>query len=168
MKPFSDGYIERLANAPKDDAKPFGFPKDAVGTFTRERRKKHAEAKINERTEKLKARKRDHAACHGYCRWPGCRCRLSIEVAHLEHKGSGGDVRTIRSTVEKLICVCQMDHRGPHGIDTGDREVRPMTPLGTNGPCAFWIAVQDGEQRVMRPFAYETSIGVYRYDVEHL
>ncbi len=135
------------------------------GSARAARQSKRAQSKTSEKNEKAKARKRDSAACKGYCRWPGCKVRTYLEVSHcIQHKGMGGNPANDRSVAEKMIQVCQPDHRGSHGIDTGDKEVRPLTPLGTNGPCEFWIFSR--EHSGMIRIAYETSIGIYRYDTE--
>lgn len=132
------------------------------------REARRAESRGRERLEKGKVRRRDLLACHGYCRWPGCSRHKYLEVAHLEHKGKGGDILTIRSVAEKMIQVCQIHHKGANGIDTGDKEVRPLTAAGTAGPCEFWALVIDrinGQPvRRMARFAYEITVGVYRMD----
>lgn len=146
-------------------------PKPERGTARAERQAKRTQTKASERDEKAKVRKRDGAACKGYCRFPGCKVRTYLEVSHLVHKGMGGDKQNIRSVAELMWLACQSHHRGSFSVDSGDIEVRPLTPLGTNGPCEFWIAAStlnnDGVRvrRFVR-FAYETSIGVYRKDQE--
>ncbi len=90
-----------------------------------------------EDAEKAKVRKRD-----GHCRWPhldpGQRelCRRSrTEVAHLTHKGMGGDPLTIRSKSHLMIRVCC--HQGVGSLHSGDRRVMYLTPQKADGPLAF-------------------------------
>jgi hypothetical protein len=77
------------------------------------------------------------------CRWPGCDCREmqhggfwnALEVAHLEHKGMGGDPQQLRTQVQKMILLCRWAHQGPFGLDAGRRDIRPLTDQGTDGEC---------------------------------
>lgn len=109
----------------------------ARGTAKLARIKKHRAADSREDREKTKVRKRD-----GHCRWPHldpdqrelCR-RTRTEVAHLTHKGMGGDPQTIRSKAPLMIRVCC--HQGPGSLHSGDRKVQFLTKEKADGPLAF-------------------------------
>ena len=113
-------------------------PKPVRGTakLARIRRKKKADSR--EDKEKTIVRKRD-----GHCRWPHlnpdhaelCR-RTRTEVAHLTHKGMGGDPQTLRSRAPLMIRVCC--HQGPGSLHSGDRKVAYLTKKKADGPLAFF------------------------------
>lgn len=113
--------------------------KPARGTAKRAHivRQKHADTK--EDRNKTKVRMRD-----GHCRWPHrtpedrevCR-RSPRHVAHLTHKGAGGDPQTVRSVPEQMIAVCAPVHQGPGSLHAGDRKVLFLTPKKADGPLAF-------------------------------
>jgi hypothetical protein len=96
------------------------IPKPARGTFKLERARRSREAHTNEKFEKGKVREREAKVerGHGPCRWPHrtederviCR-REPKEVAHLQHKKSGGDKQTIRSRRHLMIHVCRRIHK---------------------------------------------------------
>jgi hypothetical protein len=96
-------------------------------------------ADARESANKTKVRKRD-----GHCRWPHltpearelCR-RERSEVAHLTHKGAGGDPQTLRSKPDRMIHVCKPTHQGPGSLHAGDRKVVFLTPQKAEGPLAF-------------------------------
>lgn len=139
-------------------------PKPPRGEYRAEKQAKRAHSKASERAEKEKVRRRDIAACKGYCRWPGCKVRTYLEVSHCQHKSMGGNPTNDRSVSELMILLCQPHHRGSFSVDSGDLEIRPLTSLGMNGPCDFWKVSVDphGGRRMVR-VAYETSIGVYAH-----
>ena len=90
-----------------------------------------------EDVQKQKVRKRD-----GHCRWPHLTpetkelCRRSRpEVAHLTHKGMGGDPQTIRSKAQLMVRVCC--HQGAGSLHSGDRKVVYLSPEKADGPLAF-------------------------------
>jgi hypothetical protein len=94
-------------------------------------------AHAKEDREKAKVRSRD-----GHCRWPHPNpdlrelcARTRTEVAHLTHKGMGGDPQTIRSKAALMVRVCC--HQGPGSLHSGDRKVVFLSPEKANGPCAF-------------------------------
>jgi hypothetical protein len=93
-----------------------------------------------ERKQKDVVRERD-----GYCRFPLCGCRklkLSLESAHLKHKGMGGNPKENLSEPEKLITLCVARHRRlPISMHSGTLRVKPLTDAGTAGPCAFSIDI---------------------------
>ena len=132
---------ERPAFSPCD-------PKPVRGTAKLARIVRKRQADTREDREKTKVRKRD-----GHCRWPHlnpdhrelCR-RTRTEVAHIGHKGMGGDPQTVRSRANKMIRVCC--HQGPGSLHSGDRKVLYLTPEKADGPLAFlerrglkWIEV---------------------------
>jgi hypothetical protein len=100
--------------------------------------KRQRKADNREDANKTKVRRRD-----GHCRWPHldplqrelCQ-RTRTEVAHLTHKGIGGDPQTIRSKPELMIRVCC--HQGPGSLHSGDRKVGYLTPEKANGPLVFY------------------------------
>lgn len=111
----------------------------------------------------------------GRCRWPHCahmrKARSHwprLEAAHLTAKGSGGDPRALRSSLEQQITLCFFHHQAdrqeahPDGsLERHDLRIEPLTPQGTSGPCEFWRrASPDGEDwylvaRETAPFIYE-------------
>lgn len=123
--------------------------KPARGTARKERKARSRLAKGRERFEKGKVRERE--AVSGHCRWPHddfddrevC-WRSPKEVAHLSHKGSGGDPRTIRSRRHLMLQVCRPFHRK---IDrTRLAKVQFLDPAhGTDGPLVFFerLSVND-------------------------
>lgn len=109
----------------------------ARGTAKLERIQRHKRADAREDREKTKVRKRD-----GHCRWPHLNpdhrelcLRTRTEVAHLSHKGIGGDPLTIRSRAPLMVRVCC--HQGPGSLHSGDRRVVYLTPEKADGPLAF-------------------------------
>lgn len=92
--------------------------------------------KKHETDEKAAVRRRDKV-----CRFPLCGCRklgLKNEVAHLRHKGMGGNATGDRSMAEGMIYLCE--HRHQHGaisLHKGTLRVVPLTDAGTRGPVAF-------------------------------
>lgn len=111
--------------------------KPSRGTAKVERIVRKRQADKREDAEKDKVRKRD-----GHCRWPHldsvqkelCQ-RTRTEVAHLTHKGMGGDPLTIRSKAPLMIRVCC--HQGPGSLHSGDRKVLYLTTKKADGPLAF-------------------------------
>ncbi len=112
--------------------------KPTRGAAKVERIVKKRQADNREDAEKDKVRKRD-----GHCRWPHldsiqrelCQ-RTRTEVAHLTHKGIGGDPLTIRSKAPLMIRVCC--HQGPGSLHSGDRKVAYLTKKKADGPLAFF------------------------------
>lgn len=79
-----------------------------------------------------------------YCRFPWCGCRrfkLTLHVAHLEHRGMGGNPKGDRTAPELLILLCSARHReNAIALDRKTIRIRPLVAkLGTRGPCAFDI-----------------------------
>jgi hypothetical protein len=122
--------------------------KDPPGTFKRERRKRALTARANERYEKDRVREREDRVAgdrnRRACRWPHltaaardvCRGEWR-EVSHRDHKGMGGDKRTIRSRRHLMMNVCVSTHRA---IDRGLATWEPIDNLqaGSDGPVIFY------------------------------
>lgn len=108
-------------------------PKPVKGSLLLARRAAKSAIKAHEDAEKKAVRLRDG----GRCRWPGCRDKSRLEVAHLDDKGMGGDhgVRTDRAY---MICLCYLCHQGPHSLHQQTKRIEVLTAQGTNGPCAFY------------------------------
>jgi hypothetical protein len=133
--------------------------KPARGTFRKERATRARNALGRERYEKGKVRTREarQPALRGPCRWPHedlddvtvCR-RSPKEVAHMTHKGMGGDTRTIRSRRHRMLQVCKPTHRK---IDRKLAKVDYLDPPnGTDGPLVFLerLAVTDDFMEIRR------------------
>lgn len=106
--------------------------KPARGEAKADHRKRHASADSREDRNKSKARKRDSYRS----RWPGDHGTV-LEVAHLTHKGIGGDAETSRSVPELMVLVSKAVHQGPRSLHSGDKRILFLTPEKANGPCAF-------------------------------
>jgi len=133
------------------------FPKPAKGSAWTERRDRRKAVEASEDAEKQTVRLRDRV-----CRWPQCGyCRSykpRLEVAHIKAKGQGGD-HGVRSTADQMILLCFLSHQGSDGLERHERDVRPLTSAGTNGPCEFWQRDALGTwylvARERAPFVYE-------------
>lgn len=111
--------LDRLRKPPRGEAKA-------------QHRQRHATADSREERNKTKVRRRDSHRS----RWPGDEGQ-PLEVAHLTHKGIGGDAETVRSVPDLMILVSKAVHQGPRSLHSGDRRVVFLTPEKANGPCAF-------------------------------
>jgi hypothetical protein len=92
-----------------------------------------------ENSHKDEVRKRDR-----YCRFPLCGCdtfKLSRHVAHLRHKGMGGNPAGDRSGASHMILLCSARHKDNQvSVDQGTLRIVPLVrKKGTAGPCAFYI-----------------------------
>lgn len=99
--------------------------------------------KAHEATEKAKVRKRD-----GYrCRFPLCGChalKLRLEVAHLHHKGIGGNPKGDRSTAAGMVLLCVQRHQdGLVSWHHGTLRAVPLTPEGANGNLQWEVREGD-------------------------
>ncbi len=138
-------------------------PRPPRGAYTLKRLADKADLRTNEKAAKVAVRKRDRRRC----RWPHCRhTRLSLHVAHLTHKGMGGDPTGERSLSGRMILLCYLHHYGDKqqahqegSLDRGDLQIEPETAAGTWGPCAFSRKGDDGEwylvARELAPFVLE-------------
>lgn len=94
-----------------------------------------------ENDSKADVRRRDR-----FCRFPRCGCKsfnLARHVAHLDHKGMGGDPSGERSKPERMIVLCSARHKeNKYALDRGTIRIRPRTRKGTAGPCAFDVALE--------------------------
>jgi hypothetical protein len=74
------------------------------------------------------------------CRWPECPChrRLNptLEVAHLTHRGMGGNPAGDRSEPHRMILLDRETHQA---LDAGTLKITPQTRKGTAGPCAYFV-----------------------------
>lgn len=136
------------------------FWKPEKGTALKERRERRNAIVTAEEAEKQKVRRRDRI-----CRWPHCQnCRKwqpRLEVAHVEAKGMGGD-HGHRSTADQMVLLDWLTHQsGPMSLEQHGKKIEPLTPEGTNGPCAFYVSDGKGGWVMV---AEEVSIGVYRRD----
>jgi len=97
------------------------------------RAKKAAVNRKAEREAKAIVRARDRV-----CRFPGGNHAWPLEVAHLQHKGMGGNPAGDRSVPEKMILLCRGHHQsGPVSLHRGTLKVEPLTDAGTNGEVRF-------------------------------
>lgn len=76
-----------------------------------------------------------------YCRFPLCGCgrlKLPLEVAHLEHRGMGGNPSLARTTPENLILLCRPRHRA-HKFALDKKTIRcvSLTEAGARGPVRW-------------------------------
>jgi hypothetical protein len=115
------------------------FFKEPLAGKRKDKTTRAARLKV-ERDGKDAVRKADR-----YCRFPSCGCRklrLALAVAHLEHKGMGGNPKGDRSDEAKMILLCSGRHRElPISLDMGTIEILPINAsLGTRGPCIWYIA----------------------------
>lgn len=116
------------------------------GTATRAHRSRSRADAAFEANEKVKVRERDGQRC----RWPGCDAPgYSLEVAHLRHKGMGGNPARDRSTRDQMITLCIRHHRGPISFDSGHLQIRPVTELGTDGQCEFSMSYTESSLRFL-------------------
>lgn len=110
------------------------FPKPARGSHWLEGRKRRADQKAAEESLMRAARLRDGDKC----RWPSCEFapkKPRREVAHLTHRGIGGNPALDRTQRDKLITLCFIHH----GLfDAAELDIEPMTSRGTDGAVCFY------------------------------
>ena len=109
-----------------------------AGPTAQRRHHKRLQRDRAERSHKADVRARDVS-----CRWPGCETPADYfwgapEVAHVNHKGAGGDPLLLRSKVEGLLLMCRWHHRGPRGLHSGLAKMVLLTEAGTAGPVEFY------------------------------
>ena len=124
--------------------------------------RKRQETSDHETREKAKVRRGDPG-----CRFPRCVCRrlgLALAVAHLNHKGSGGNPTGDRSLAHLMIRLCSARHRESYiSLDGETVSIIPMSSDGTRGPCRWFVdihALDDGPTGT-RPAKW-VAIGVER------
>lgn len=87
---------------------------------------------------KAEARRRDRT-----CRFPLCGCRrlqLRLEVAHVQHKGSGGNPAGDRNVPENLILLCVHRHQfGGISLHKGTLRVVSLSSRGCDGPVKWMV-----------------------------
>jgi hypothetical protein len=127
-------YIPPYLVAPNYERPDFSPCKDkpARGEAKHEHRARHAAADTREARNKTTVRKRDSHRS----RWPGDDGQ-PLEVAHLTHKGIGGDMNTERSIPALMILVSRDVHQGPRSLTSGDLRIVFLTDEQANGPVAF-------------------------------
>jgi hypothetical protein len=122
----------------KIDWNQLALPKVKTGSKpkTKERAGRARKAKTTELSSKQQVRLLDR-----YCRFPKCGCRRTghaTAVAHLKHKGMGGNPKGDRSKLYGLILLCAPRHREhPVSLDRGTLKITPTSMAGTRGAC-FW------------------------------
>ncbi len=129
------------------DRKPFFKPPRQSEKIRR--RQKRVTREASEKQNKDVVRSRDNKR-RGGCSFPLCGCkkfRLAKHVAHLDHKGMGGNQAEDRSTPDKMIQVCIARHREhAFAIDRGTVLCEPRGAAGTNGPVTWLIDVDTLER----------------------
>lgn len=126
----------RLGAVMQEEVRDIRNLKPARGEHLMARRTRKEKLDAHEDREKTAVRKRDRYQC----RWPKCIYRnqaVPLEVAHLEHKGPGGNPDGTRSVRSKMILLCQNHHQGRTSLHSKDLRIVPLTEQGTDGPCKF-------------------------------
>ena len=141
-----------------------------------EKQRRRALVAQQERRNKQAALRRDDWRC----RFPFCGCQqrgYDYEVAHLTHKGMGGDPKGLRSQVDNLITLCGWRHReGVISLHKGTLRVVPRTADGTNGPVSwlmdvsaytgmanftYWIVIATEERvGVLEPIGFNVKLEI--------
>lgn len=118
------------------------FPKDAPGTFTKERRKRSRHRHVSEQAIMREAVALDG----GRCRFPHCPHKhLVVDPCHAVHRGMGGDKSGARTTLESIIAFCRVHHED---YDAGRIDFDCKTARGTRGPCWFYRLVNGAMELV--------------------
>jgi hypothetical protein len=131
------------------------YPKPDKGSHWKDGRDRRKAVESYEDAEKRKVRLRDKG-----CRWPHCdNCRTykpRLEVAHVIAKGMGGD-HGLKSSADQMMQLDRLTHQGGTGsVEQHGRRIEPLTPAGTDGPCAFYRVGEDGREYVV---AIEIAVG---------
>lgn len=131
------------------------YPKPERGTARLERLGKKRSRKLAEERAMSAARRRDGHRC----RWPRCEFTgLTLAVAHLEHRGMGGNPAGDKTERHKLILLCVRHHDRFDGRAAPDVDIVPVdSRAGTDGPCVFYVR---GESGRLEHVATERWIGV--------
>lgn len=105
--------------------------------------------KATERKIMNEVRKRDRV-----CRFPMCGCKklgLNLEVAHLRHRGMGGNPLGDRTNTAEMILLCSHRHQfGGVSLHRGTLRIVPLTEDGCDGPVRFEV---DGDASGFHPSA---------------
>ena len=108
--------------------------KPARGSARKAHAKRQRAADAHEIEQKRQARERDGERC----RCPKCPTPVWMhrEVAHITHKGAGGDSKGVRTQRQRLITWCGIHHLAFDGrLKAGQSvRVRMMTPKEADGP----------------------------------
>ena len=135
----------------------FPKPEKPLRLERHDRRKARVAA---EDTAKRDAKRRDGRTC----RWPRCEYRKVVQpldAAHVHGKGMGGTPDGRRNVRENLMAICRLHHQGRCSLHSGDLHIEPLTPQGTDGPCAFFSTDPDGKRYMV---AQERAIRQYERD----
>jgi hypothetical protein len=110
------------------------FPKPTRALRLRGERLRKLERKTRERSGMDEARIRDG----NRCQFPLCTCAIwpsPVEIAHLKHRGMGGNPAGDRSTADRLIALCRRRHQDSRlSLHHGTIEAVPLSAAGMNGP----------------------------------
>jgi hypothetical protein len=137
----------------KIDWNALALPKVKAGQQpkTKDRATRGRQLKTTERSSKSEVRRLDR-----YCRFPRCGCSkkgYALAVAHLEHKGMGGNPKGDRSEIARMILVCAPRHReNPVSLDRGTVRLTPLTDAGTRGPCTWAVHVPSLKLKLASPW----------------
>ena len=101
--------------------------KPTKGTATRARRAKSRARRQAESAIMAEARHRDDSCCRH------CGSRDQVEVAHVKHRGMGGNPAMDRTHLAGLVTLCALHHRE---VDA-KRLKMSFGPDGANGPIVF-------------------------------
>ena len=132
-------------------------PKPAKGTLKRERAKRKRGRKSLELEQMQAVRDRDIS-----CRFPMCGCRhlgTAFHVAHLRHRGIGGNPAGDRTQRAGMVLFCSTRHHDSIiALDRGTMICEPLTERGTDGPVRWLI----------EPFAFARALQSHEGDVAFL
>lgn len=114
--------------------------KPLKGAYVLERKRKQREHKAREASVMAAVK----AADEHRCRVPGCRYRdVPVDVAHVVHRGMGGNPSEDRTVPELLQTLCRIHHSM---FDRGDLHIEPLTRQQYRGPCAYYQS-QPGDMK---------------------
>ena len=119
------------------------FHKPAKGEAFLASKKRRAERVAHERGIMDQVKRLDRT-----CRYPHCEHMAKkprLEVAHVRHRGMGGNPTGDRTTAAELITYCFIHH---DEYDHGTMYHEPLTPRGTRGPCAFYRIHQETGEKI--------------------
>jgi len=112
------------------------FPKPPKGSATAERRKKSRLRSRRESEIMSEARHRDGNCCRY------CGSTTDTEVAHLRHRGMGGNPSMDRTHVAGLITLCRQHHRA---FDSKTLKIA-TGPMGADGTVEFIVRKKDQQE----------------------
>jgi 5-methylcytosine-specific restriction endonuclease McrA len=109
--------------------------KPAKGSAAKARRARRAKIERAERMAKDAAKARDHWTCRR-CGRSTLDLAQTIEAAHLDDKGMGGDHGLRSSSPADYVTLCQKCHQGPRSVHSGHVRMVFSTAMG-DGPVEF-------------------------------